>query len=306
VKRFPKYFSKEIIELAELGKTPTEIARMLELNYVSVCGFMRKHGYRQPRPAVDNKDQIFKLFRLGLKPKEIATKLGINPITVNSFLNKNGLYSRPIVHNFNYFDTINTANKAYFVGFIAADGALVVNNNGSMVLTISLHKQDKEILEVFKQEIQCGHEVQELKQRNNSMVRIAFSNPTINSALLYYGITPRKSKTLGNILQYIPEPYKKAFIIGYFDGDGSIHKHSLNGKTVSIRGTKEFLEPIQQYLTFGKLIYSKTWVLKFHKHTEIRKFYSFYNYCDFFLKRKHEKFDECRTISSPYSSLNRG
>ena len=61
---------------------------------------------------------------------------------------------------------------------------------------------------------------------------------------------------MGNIIENIPYEYRDAFIIGYFDGDGSVSINDKlilhrNGKFypnhslyISIRGTKEFLSGI--------------------------------------------------------------
>ena len=67
-----------------------------------------------------------------------------------------------------------------------------------------------------------------------------------------------------NIIINIPYEYRDAFIIGYFDGDGSVsvrdglHKNS-KGKMIpdhslyiNIRGTREFLEGICEHLEIDK------------------------------------------------------
>lgn len=306
MKKFPKHYSKEILSLAEEGYGPSYIANKFDLKPVSVNGFLRRHGIKQPKPGEDNKNQIIKLYHQGLKPDDISKKLNVNRVTINSLLNRKGLYYNPFVHNETYFSCIDTPNKAYFLGFIAADGALVNNLNNSLVLTISINKKDRIILETFKKEVEADHKIQLLKRRNNSMVRLAFANKTITNDLINLGITERKSKTLTNIITNVPDAYKPAFIIGYFDGDGSVHKHSLNGKTVQLRGTFDFLSGIKEYLGFGNLHFNVTWIFKISRFEQIKTFYNLYKDCDFYLLRKYKKFDECRTISSPYSSINRG
>jgi len=46
--------------------------------------------------------------------------------------------------NENYFDEIDTSNKAYILGFLYADG---YNNRINNTVVLSLFKQDREILE---------------------------------------------------------------------------------------------------------------------------------------------------------------
>ena len=53
---------------------------------------------------------------------------------------------------------------------------------------------------------------------------------------------------MGNIILNIPKELRDAFIIGYFDGDGSVShiSHSTNNRSLSIslRGTYVFLQGV--------------------------------------------------------------
>jgi len=53
--------------------------------------------------------------------------------------------------NVNYFNKIDSYNKAYLLGFIAADGAIVQNKGfNTKTLTITIHAKDIAILELLK------------------------------------------------------------------------------------------------------------------------------------------------------------
>jgi hypothetical protein len=126
-----------------------------------------------------------------------------------------------------------------------------------------------------------------------------------------------------NLLLNIPEAYKKAFIIGYFDGDGCFidslvtkKKHRYSKKDgsfmrtdeylgynscVSIKGTEEFLKGIVEYLdiptyTLKKIQEQKIHTLLIVSNKGILNFYDCYKDCDFYLSRKKDKFTRKRRL----------
>jgi len=231
--------------------------------------------------------------------------------------------------NLNYFENIDIRNKAYFLGFIAADGA-IVSNKGSNVktLTLTLHRKDIDILDTFKQEINSSKNIYSITNRGQDHVRFTTAQRLFVENLMEQGINYRKSLSMPDLLSKVPDQFKPAFIIGYFDGDGcftdvfcqtprlyrckdgSITKHLHNHwvSCISIKGTKEFLEPIAEYLntTYSlKCIKGQTiHTLKFTSNDAIIKFYNLYNDCDFYLERKKSKFTrkvlQVQTISPSY------
>lgn len=87
------------------------------------------------------KDEILAMYNSGMNVNKIATTIGEYVQPVSNLLK---VYAgrekwRPYRFNHNYFDVIDSEGKAYMLGFIAADGAIVQNNTGSSTLTISIH-----------------------------------------------------------------------------------------------------------------------------------------------------------------------
>lgn len=230
--------------------------------------------------------------------------------------------------NLNYFKTIDSENKAYFLGFIAADGA-IVNNKGTNtnVLTITLNEKDREVLEVFVSELNSNKPIYNINRKDGyKHVRFTTAKKEFVSNLFQYGIGYRKSLTMGNIIQHIPNEYKAAFIIGYFDGDGcftdsfcvsprkytcknntiTTHMHNHWVSCISLKGTKEFLQSIVDYLdcsyTLKQINGQNIHTLRLTSNDAILKFYKLYFKCDFYLKRKKSKFTrkllQVQTMSS--------
>ena len=268
----------------------------------------------------------------GKKVPEIANILGINKVTIGSFLRTHGIKLNPDKGNVHYFDIIDSYAKVYIVGFIAADGALVKTRTGT-TLTITIKYEDKAVLEFIKSEIGNEHKLQEIIRPSNfnpsksiHHIRYTISDRHITQALNKLGIISNKSLSMGNIIKNIPYKYRDAFIIGYFDGDGSVtikngqypnekgilcYDYSLY---IQIRGTKDFLSGICNHLKIDiARIHQDDSIphLSFASKKDTYRLFQCYKHLPFYYKRKYNKFlqrinhpsfdkyKQVQTISSP-------
>lgn len=268
----------------------------------------------------------------GKKVPEISNILGINKVTISSFLRTHGIKLNPDKGNVHYFDTIDSYAKAYIVGFIAADGALV-RTRTTTTLTITLKYEDKAVLEFIKSEIGNEHKLQEIirpssfdSSKNIHHIRYTISDRNITKALNKLGIISNKSLSMGNIIKNIPYEYRDAFIIGYFDGDGSVtirdgeypNNRGILCKDYSlyiqIRGTREFLFGICNHLKIDTShIHQNDSIphLSFASKKDTYRFFQCYSNLPFYYERKYNKFlqrinhpsydkyKQVQTISSP-------
>lgn len=224
--------------------------------------------------------------------------------------------SKPNLGNVRYFENINTNIKAYFVGFIAADGS--IGKPGCSSLSITLHRKDVCILQKLKEEIGFEHKIQTIKRKSEMIstgvtdhVRIAIQNKLLIQDLNALGIYNNKSLTIGNIILNIPYEHRNAFIIGYLDGDGCVSLPKIGttkwsnpkNKYVSypshvivpsFRGTESFLEGIKTHLNLKNCVRKAgpTYQLTIHNKEDVVKLFNCYKNLDFFLTRKHDKFLE--------------
>lgn len=263
----------------------------------------------------DYSNSIMDLVAKGLKPKQIAQELNLNPISVNSWLRINHpeISFRPNPGNLHYFDNIDSYAKAYILGFIAADGALVKTKSG-ITLTITIKYEDKDVLEFIKSEIGSEAQLKEIIRESSfnpnktiHHIRYTNSNKKLIEGIMKWGIDHNKSLTMGNIINNIPYDYRDAFIIGYFDGDGSVTtRNGLyendrgilckdNSLYIQIRGTVEFFEGICDHLKIDKSHikqHDSIPQLAFASKKDTMRFYKCYSHLPFFYKRKHDKFLE--------------
>lgn len=227
------------------------------------------------------------------------------------------------IENEHYFEMIDSPSKAYILGFIAADGSLVKSSVGNTYyLTITIKYEDKSILDFIQKELKSKYKLLEIRKLSYGKevhhIRLQFSNKSITNDLMKHGILPRKSLTMTNIIENIPIEYRDAFIIGYFDGDGSITyvSNSINNKSmnIQIRGTQKFLEGICNHLNIPITYihqYDSIAQLTITHMKYIVRFFECYKNLQFYYIRKYNKFlgrinepsyakyKQVQTISSP-------
>ena len=231
------------------------------------------------------------------KISEISKKYKCYPQVIQNLLKKEIGYipERVKTKNIRYFQSIDSNLKAYFLGFIAADGAIVKNE-----LTISIHRKDIQILEKLKNELQSPNKIISLKKENTDMVRFSVGNKFLKMDLENIGITERKTFTLQDIIKNIPKNFRKSFILGYFDGDGSFTFKGRKG-LMDIRGTQSLLRGFSEELKIPQeniKQYDSTFCIRIWKQSEIKRVFELlYFNQSFFLHRKYSKFkDYIKTI----------
>lgn len=158
--------------------------------------------------------------------------------------------------NTDYFKKIDTEDKAYWLGFIAADGYL--NKKGNTV-GICLDIKDIEHLEKFKKDISFTGNIFTRFSRYSSEHRatqkaiLEIYSKELSRDISAFGLDYNKSHSLADI-KNIPNDLIPHFIRGYFDGDGclffskgitTLHKGSPG---ITLVGTEKFLEFISKYL----------------------------------------------------------
>ena len=249
----------------------------------------------------DEKDisEILELYNSKMPISKIAKKFNCYHHNISTILKKYKGYkpNQISLKNTDYFNEIDSNIKAYLLGFIAADGAIV-----NKELTITISKRDRIILDLLKYELVSTNDIQEIhhKSTDTELVRFTTSNEELINGIKKWGITEVKSLNMPNIIENIPHPYKNSFILGYFDGDGSINvrevfinKRYTRKQSVQIRATKEFALGIVQHLDIKSfhITDEKMPNLTISSLDEIKKFYhSLYDNSPFYLSRKRDKF----------------
>lgn len=208
-----------------------------------------------------------------------------------------------------FFDIIDTEEKAYFLGFLYADGNNNIKNN---TITLSLVETDREILEKLSNCIQSNkplwyantQKTKTLKNTKNQYRLLLCSNK-LSTSLIKLGCVPNKTHILTfPSEEQVPKELQKHFIRGVFDGDGCIYVHykNLKDSSFSIYGNRIFLECLQKCLMencnlkktklYSRLI-DNTIALRYSGLKQISRIYTYlYQDSTIFLNRKYEKFNQ--------------
>ena len=236
----------EILLLHKRGKTYKEIADMYNTSASTIGRLMREHNI-YGRTKVDEfvMNEIIDLYLAGSSMHLIAKKLHISESTVSTILKTHSIpvkMPEDMNHKYcidqSYFDAIDTQEKAYFLGFLFADG-----NVYKTQLSLSLQEKDKYILELLREELKSNHPII-LKAYNSKNINwsnqysYTIKNKHVVSTLHDYGLVPRKSYHL-EFPSIIPDQLISHFIRGYFDGNGSIPSNP-NEKRVNISAPTDF------------------------------------------------------------------
>ena len=206
--------------------------------------------------------------------------------------------------NTRYFQNIDSHIKAYFVGFIAADGCINKPSRGGQDrLSIGLHIQDRVILETLKQELNAPNKI---SSATETMVQLQISCQELCDDLRQYGIDYRKTFNMPNIIPLIPEEFRNSLILGILDGDGCIYQQKRITKyvdgssmpyytpTIIFNGSRELLEGIADHFGISKdYVREIKSICEFRIQLKVlrdRVFSLLHRDCPFFLVRKHDKF----------------
>jgi len=116
----------------------------------------------------------------------------------------------------NFFENIDTEEKAYWLGFLYADGYVRKRKGGSqMVLKLSI----KDIVHLYKfnETLKSNNDI----KPKGRMVVLSISQKKFVQHLLDKGCTNKKTFNI-KFPNFLKEDLIRHFIRGYFDGDGSV------------------------------------------------------------------------------------
>jgi len=139
--------------------------------------------------------------------------------------------------NENFFDNIDSENKAYWMGFIWCDGysnkRMRKNGRVELAFKLSLQESDKSHLEKFAKDLEssCKIRIYELKnsfENCQNEARLLIGNQYFSNVLQNeYGLIPHRIDC-SKVCDKIPKIFYKDFIRGILDADGSFSKYTIN------------------------------------------------------------------------------
>jgi len=243
--------------------------------------------------------------------KQIANELGMSKSGIGyilknecSNINTNRNISdydiRKYKCNDDYFETIDNEHKAYWLGFMYADG---YNNQDKNNFSLCLKEDDIESLEQFKKDLSYNGKILVHKVHYR---RLFISSKKLSNDLSKCGCIQNKTFYITFPDESIlPIELRNHFIRGYFDGDGSIwfdkSKNNYKGQFV---GTFDFLTSINNIIDIGNRKVRKAnnrnngiYRLDYGGNLNMLKLKDYlYKDATIYMKRKYNRFKELENM----------
>lgn len=201
-----------------------------------------------------------------------------------------------------FFQNIDSEEKAYWLGFLAADGNVRKASSGSWVCSLGLALKDLNHVVKFKQSLQSDVPIAIRKRKiikQQSQAVISIVRNIFCKDLMSHGVIPNKTF----ILQFpeFDEKYIKHFMRGFFDGDGCWHIRTRGDiKQIYFRITcasYDFLKEYNDYIKIGAELVGRkidkqtktTYNLTYEGNIQCKRIYEYlYKDATIYLDRKFE------------------
>lgn len=202
-----------------------------------------------PPPWTDAELQEVRRCYASEAPASIARRLGRTTSAVSQQAAVLGLLSRKALTiqavNHEYFASVTTAEQAYIIGLLAADGNIASEHPR---VTFGQQAKDACLVELIRDRLSP---LAGLSRTPDGYTSVQVTSRQMAADLARFGIVPRKSRVLRwpTCLNELQRP----FLLGYFDGDGSMfvpHRHDgqrYPGWTVC-SGSEPFLIALKAYI----------------------------------------------------------
>lgn len=281
------------------------IARTLNLTFGQVSDILIDNGLYSHVTMPDeetikvlidnyNNHSVKELSKMtGIGQERIMSILKIKKVKLRPLGSHKGYYEKI---NHNYFKVINDEHKAYWLGFLYADG---YNNEKFYQVEITLKDEDKYILEELKKDCESIYDIKYKEVNLNGKIfpcnRLTLYSKEISQDLKKLGCMQKKSLIIKfPTEEQVPNSLIHHFMRGYFDGNGCI-----SGNNFMLNSTKDFLDEYIKRLRNNTDI-SKAGYFSIdgqgHRwsHASKRDLQKIFNYlykdATIYLHRKHNKF----------------
>jgi hypothetical protein len=259
-------------------------------------------------------NEIIKMYNSGIGSPTIAKNFGITFQKVLKILKNNNVKLRTpresakkTVFNEDFFEEIDTEDKAYFLGFILADGSIDTNRN---ILKIGISDKDcnhlVELNRIMNSDVSiCKYRIKNGYKIGGVCAAISFCSPKIIKDLNNLGIS--SSKTFTVKVPHVREDLKRHLWRGIMDGDGHVslgkqiklnHIHRLEfgicGNIYTMNSLSEYLLSmnITHKITADKSIFR----IRICNRQALKVLDELYKDATIFLDRKYQNYIKYKTL----------
>ena len=261
-------------------------------------------------PWTDDEINFVKENYMEMKTSDIAQMLSRTMSAIELKARKLGLKKYPYTCDYHYFDEIDNEEKAYWLGFLTADGWINKNEkNNAGVTGIELQYGDINHLKKFNKSINGNYQITDRwkscpistkdKEKKHHLCCIRIFSLTMYNSLTNKGFS--KGKSYDYHMPMLRKDLIRHYIRGYFDGDGCLcftnqsfninfitASKILNNDVANILRLENFNYCERSYVNdFGTTMYR----LDIYRQQDKINFLDWiYGDCNIYLDRKYKKY----------------
>lgn len=247
----------EIIKLYQSGLSMKAVGEEIGKNQATVFNRLKKHNVKTRTRGgiyeIPIEDICEDYYGKNISPEDISKKHGVCMQTIYNYLHSNekrikGMseYHNPNM-NHRYFKEIDTERKAYFLGFIIADGNVSTRVSSSPCISIAIQSRDVPILHTLKEELRTDNKVCHVKNETRDEVSLSVHSKEMAEDLAKYGVVPRKTHT-SYLPTNVPREFMPHLIRGLIDGDGWV-QNPKSGVKWGFCGNKRVVTQVRDFLS---------------------------------------------------------
>lgn len=318
-KEYPKEVWNRAIELYRTKTySITKIAEVLNIDRHLLSNYLVSQGEKENKKKTiiknDETIEICNLYKDGQSISQIAKKYNRSTNYIVKILDNYNIIDHTRIYRKHYFNesifsTIDTEEKAYWLGFLYADGSVgnanIISRNS---IELTLKATDKNHLMHFIQfisnensEIPMQFRIHEIDGKFYYSYRVIVNSKKMTNDLRKLGCFTSKSLTLKfPTAEQVPKHLIRHFIRGYFDGDGFNSINSENTLTFGVCGTYDFCYEYEKTLlelgiikkiSVHSYLNENVFYARHSGNIQARKFFNYlYTDSNVFLDRKYFKF----------------
>lgn len=200
--------------------------------------------------------EAIKSYESGLSFAKVGKLFGVSDVAIRGLLVRRGIQprtisqsNRKIACNHDYFNEKLDERRAYWIGFILADGSIQQRSYGqTQRLSINLQIADIGHIEKFKSDIGSEHKITIIrKDGTDTGCQISISSPELSDSLIKYSVLPQKSAN-HKPTNLIPPHLLRHYFRGYFDGNGGISRSNRSRWAINCCAGRDFLAHFVDWL----------------------------------------------------------
>ena len=298
-KRISPEIEQEVIKLYNSGLSMAKAGAHYNISSATVMAILNRNNVPKRTKggvyAIPEQEVITR-YKNGESCQVIADSFKVTFHTISNILERNNIARnnkyKNINLNENYFEKIDSNDKAYFLGFMLTDGNVSLNEN---IIRLSLSSKDEEILNIFKEKTGNENKICIREDEKHSERTFQLRSKKWKDDLAKYGVVPQK--TFISEMPVLSTDMMPHLIRSMIDGDGWI---SFNSHQIGFCGNEKTVNQLKEYLVKtlnvydAKIIHASEnlWQVTWASQTDIEKIgnYIYQNKDNCFLSRKYNNF----------------